>query len=216
MLRPVLTRRTGKSYDTIEARTGRVIEAAEKQTLTLVLKDGRVLHHAPAKGAPAIVRFNTLTIPVIHEEGGAFRPRGADERELTLAELAAIIADDEQADPRFSVELHMRLIRAVSIIVFPLLAFSACVGPPRRARMYGPGLAAAGVLTYHFLLFGIESLAVGAGKLAMPVLWTPFLTMALVLFLVFRSKAGRYGPAKNGGAARVSQDYAPAIAGADR
>lgn len=216
MLRPVLIRRTGQSYDMIEARIGRVIEAAEKQTLTLVLKEGRVLHHAPTKGVPAIVRFNTLTIPVIHEEGGAFRQRGADERELTLAELAAIINSDGQVETRFSVELHMRLIRAVSIIVFPLLAFSACIGPPRRARLYGPGLAAAGVLTYHFLLFGLESLAVGAGNLAMPVLWAPFLMMALILFLVFRSKAGRYAPASNGAVRLVSQDQASAVVGADR
>lgn len=216
MQRPVLIRRTGQSYDMIEARTGRVIEAAEKQTLTLALKDGRVLHHAPTKGVPAIVRFNTLTIPVIHEEGGAFRPRGADERELTLAELAAIINGDDHAETRFSVELHMRFIRAISIVVFPLLAFSACVGPPRRARLYGPALAAAGVLTYHFLLFGLESLAVGAGELAMPVLWAPFLLMTLILFLVFRSKAGRYAPARHGDAARAAEEYASAVAGANR
>lgn len=216
MQRPVLIRRTGQSYDMIEARTGRVIETAAAQTLTLVLKDGRVLHHAPTKGVPAIVRFNTLTIPVIHEEGGAFRPRGADERELTLAELAAIINGDDHAETRFSVELHMRFIRAISIVVFPLLAFSACVGPPRRARLYGPALAAAGVLTYHFLLFGLESLAVGAGELAMPVLWAPFLLMTLILFLVFRSKAGRYAPARHGDAARAAEEYASAVAGANR
>lgn len=216
MLRPVLTRRTGSAYDAIEARTGRVIEAAEKQTVTIILKDGRVLRHAPTKGVPAVVRFNTLTIPVIHEEGGAFRPRGADERELTIGELLERTAGGQGAEARFTVELHMRFIRAFSILVFPLLAFAACVGPPRRTPMYGPALAAAGVLTYHFMLFALESLAVEAGGLATPVLWAPFLLMALVLFFVFRSKAGRFRAARGDATERLSAPLAAAAAGSEQ
>lgn len=214
MLRPILTRRTGPTYDTVEARRGRVMEAAEKQTVTLILKDGRVLRHAPAKGAPAVVRFKTLTIPIIHEEGGRFRHRGADEREMTLAELMEKVGAEETTEPRFAVELHMRLIRAFTIIVFPLLAFAACVGPPRRTRMYGPALAGTGLLTYHFLLFGLESLAVQAGDFATPVLWTPFLLMALILFAVFRAKTMRYAPAKNHPQADGLSPRSAAVAGA--
>lgn len=209
MQHPLLLRKKNKAYDVIEVTRGRVVDNTDKGVITLQLRQGRELRHEITNGKPFVVHFESLSIPIIREEGGEFRARGADDRELTLPELRreTMAAGDSATAAR--VELHMRLIRALSVIVFPILALAVCVGPPRQAPRYGPALAVAGVLTYHFMLYGLEGLAVHAGGLAVIVLWAPFGLLAGFVYAIFRRRTGKLSTTNGFGSPPSKRPPAP-------
>jgi lipopolysaccharide export system permease protein len=149
----------------------------------------------PAGGLPTTLTFADLSWPVIDEEDASFRPRGRDQRELTLPELWSFPASAASKPDRgeIAAELHARLVLIATMPFLPLLAAPlALAGGPRRQR----GGVVVGLLIlvvyYEALSFG-EQLA--KRELLTPWIgvWVPFALLAagsLWLFL-HRLRGGR-------------------------
>ena len=114
-------------------------QTGEDTGTILKLKDG-VRAELPADGEDArTLTFSDLSWPVATGEVAEFRPRGRDQRELTLPELwsAQPSADDRPSAEEIAAELNSRLVIIATVPLLPLLAASlALVGRPtqRAAR----------------------------------------------------------------------------------
>lgn len=129
-----------------------------------------------------------------------FRPRGDDQRELTLGELWGRLAQPD-ADARFPVdrkkldaEFHARLVRSASVALMPLLAVPMGMAAKRRRRGTAVATAAVMLLLYHYALQLGQGL-VGMGAVS-PLLglWLPLALFALVCVNLFRRIDGRLRP----------------------
>lgn len=135
----------------ITAERGIVQTAPEERAVYLVLLNGEV---TPSDGG--LLQFERLLLDHRFDmEDNPFRPRGGHERELTMFELW-----DEMypppgfpvAEPRFAVEFHNRLIRAVSLIGVALLAVPLGVVRKRGTNWLRIAVAIAVLAAYDNLI----------------------------------------------------------------
>jgi len=116
-----LLRETPRGPIASTAAEGVVVPDPDRGTLHLVLRDGQSL-----MPDGALLDFDRLRIGrEFALDGDPFRPRGAGRRELTLDELAAELRTPPGGappDPALAVELHDRLIRAISLIGVALIS----------------------------------------------------------------------------------------------
>ncbi|MBC7953849.1 MAG: LptF/LptG family permease [Rhodospirillaceae bacterium] len=160
------------------ARFGRMVMAADRIHMRILLEDGEQLRRA-ADGGAQVLRFTALTdVVAVRVVPVPFRARGAEERELTLPELVS----RQGAIPhhRLAAELHARLVRAASLPFLPMLAVGLGVTAKRTPR--GFGLVAGGLLLflYHHALLTGESLAESGRADPVTALWGPFLLFAAI------------------------------------
>ncbi|BCX18027.1 MAG: hypothetical protein KatS3mg117_1709 [Geminicoccaceae bacterium] len=167
---------------TITARRGRILAAEGDQPIRFDLEDG-VHQLVPAPGEDgaerpaATVRFRSFTTDLEGAEPKPFRPRGEDERELTLPELRAALDRPVKGidPPEIEAELHGRLVRVLSIPLLPLVALPLAIARRRARRSYGLVVGLVLLLAYNQILHFGESLA-DDGKLSPWLgLWLPFL-----------------------------------------
>lgn len=146
----------------------------------LKLRDG-VRAELPADDDARTLTFRDLSWPVATTEAAEFRPRGGDQRELTLAELwsAEPTADSRPRAEEIAAELNARLVIIATVPLLPLLAASlALVGGPRSERRAALFVGLAILIVYYETLSFGESL-VKNGMLSPAVaLWLPFLCLA--------------------------------------
>jgi lipopolysaccharide export system permease protein len=175
------------------AMAGRVSLDQARGEVFLELEQGQQITLRP-DGRISTLGFtgSDLSRPVSVRLPG-FRPRGSDERELTLDELwdgARRGAGDDPAPrgrgARMEAELHGRLVRAASLAALPLLAVPMGLAAKRSRRSHGIVLAAAILVLYQQALQLLESLG-DAGRLdARPALWAAFALFAAFCAAVFR------------------------------
>ncbi len=175
------------------AAAGRLALAPERDEISLELEQGRQVTLLP-DGRVSTLSFagSDLSRPLSVRLPG-FRPRGSDERELTLEELWAATRHGTAAvDPptlrgsRLDAELHGRLVRAASLAVLPLLAVPMGLAAKRARRSHGIALAAVILVLYQQALSLLESLG-DVGRLdARPALWAAFGLFAAFCAAVFR------------------------------
>lgn len=171
------------------AAAGRLLSSPDGGDLSLELAHGQQLTVLP-DGRVSTLDFaeTDLSRPVAVRLPG-FRPRGADEREMTLRELWAARHGPEPppvASSRLDGELHGRLARAASLAVLPLLAVPMGLAAKRSRRSHGLVLAAAILVLYQQALQVLESFG-DAGRLdPRPAVWAAFGLFALFCALVFR------------------------------
>lgn len=177
----------GKAIATTAER-GSLYVAPKGEQSTLLLRDG-VRQEAPLPNAArkeggqgGALAFDQLQVPIDLVGQGAFRPRGEDERELTLFELwryrnnppPGIDTMDMLAD------FHDRIVRSFSVLLLPFLAVPFALGARRMRQSYG---IAAGLL---ILVIYNEVLNVGkawaSAELVSPLvgLWLPFAVLTLL------------------------------------
>ena len=130
---------------------------------------------------------------MIDEEEASFRPRGRDQRELTLPELWSFPASATSKPDRgeIAAELHARLVLIATMPLLPLLAAPlALAGGPRRQR----GGVVIGLLIlvvyYEALSFG-EQLAKRELLTPWLGLWLPFALLAAGSVWLFLRAAAR-------------------------
>lgn len=102
------------------ARRGVVAPSPDQKSLVLLLEDGQILF---PEGQ--VVKFKRLPIQRKFDiVDNPFRERGESHRELTFGELWERMkpVDGVEAEPRFAVEFHGRLIRAFSLFGVALLS----------------------------------------------------------------------------------------------
>lgn len=171
------------------AAVGRLLSNPDGGDLFLELEHGRQVT-VLADGRVSTLDFagTDLSRPVAVRLPG-FRPRGADEREMTLRELWAARHGPEPpsvAPSRLDGELHGRLVRAASLAVLPLLAVPMGLAAKRSRRSHGMVLAAAILVLYQQALQLLEAFG-DAGRLdPRPAVWAVFGLFALFCALVFR------------------------------
>jgi lipopolysaccharide export system permease protein len=174
------------------AATGRLLFSPANQhgerEVWIDMQDGQQLTLSAGDEASTL-RFadSSQTRPFV-QRLPMFRPRGLDERELTLDELwhARALPDPPVARGRLDGELHGRLARSASLLVMPLLAMPMGLAARRSRRSLAILLGAVILVGYQQALQLVESLG-DAGRLdPRPGLWILFALFAAFSVLVFR------------------------------
>jgi len=158
---------------------GRLGQVDGSESPLLILQQGERAE-LPTTGRPSSVTFSNLSWPVVTEGDSSDRPRGRDQRELTLPELWArpASASSEPSAAEIAAELQSRLVLIASVTILPLLAAPlALIGGPRSQRSsLALGLLIL-VVYYETLNFG-EALAKRELLEAWIGLWLPFVALA--------------------------------------
>lgn len=179
----------GEATTTVTAAEGEVERNGPASPVVLRLRDGvqQLVPGADGRGNEVVVRFRDFETTFGAGEE-SFRPRGENEREMTLLELwNAKEPLPPGVDPwEVEAELHGRLVRILSLAVLPLLAISLAVSPVRSQRSYGLVVGLAVLIAFHQVVQLGEALVDNNRVPAWLGLWVPFAafaTGALVLFL---------------------------------
>jgi lipopolysaccharide export system permease protein len=171
-------------------------QTAEETGTILKLRDGVRAELPAGDGDARTLTFSDLSWPVAAGEVEEFRPRGRDQRELTLPELwsAQPTADSQPRAEEITAELNSRLVIIATVPFLPLLAASlALVGRPRSERRAALFIGLAILIVYYETLSFGEAL-VKNGMLPSAVgLWLPFLCLAAgTACLYVRASLGRW------------------------
>ncbi len=195
------SRQDNGSTMTVTAERGTVLPAEGSRPLTLSLDQGvqQIVpapssdqQAAPSKGG-ASIRFKSFLTDMRGAKPESFRPRGEDEREMTIPELWAArgksFPDIRPAE--ISSELNGRLVRIVSTLVLPLIAVPLAIARRRSLRSYGILVGISVLLIYNQILQFGESMA-DDGKISSLVgLWVPFFIFLALGLMLSWSKATR-------------------------
>jgi lipopolysaccharide export system permease protein len=183
--------------DTVTAARGLLIEVPGERRPVLRLEDGRTLKidgwSDPRGAEPPVTatasRFTTADTPLGKVAEDAFRPRGDDERELSLTELfTKRDAPPAGASPQtMRAELHKRLVNILTPVLLPFLAIPFAIAPRRSRRAYRIGVALIILIGLHETVEQ-GAIAAKAGS-ANPwlAIWLPFVAVAVFAFWRFRA-----------------------------
>lgn len=186
----------------ITASRGQLAQPAIDQPPILRLFDGirmilpadpSVAPAGPDGGAFGIVRFDELRTGIGDDEFRVFRPRGKDERELTITELRAQ-RETPPPDVRTSdmdAEFYSRIVRSISILFVPLLAFPLALGRRRSDRSTGIVIAILLLIGYDRVLDLGKNLAEIGDVSVWVGLWLPFVGFAALSAALFHHVATR-------------------------
>jgi lipopolysaccharide export system permease protein len=141
----------------------------------------------PAPGT--VATFRTTDTPLGRISNKLYRPRGDDQRELTLPELAAALVDPPESIglPELRSEFHKRLVMVASILVLPFLALPFAMGRRRGQRAYRFGIALAILIGYHEIIEQGALMTKLAGVSPWLTLWTPFALLSAFALWRFRA-----------------------------
>ena len=174
--------------ETVTAARGALLENAAGQRPTLQLADG---HRLSFKERPAVTsptpavgettEFAIADTPLGRLSKDIFRPRGEDERELTLPELFAALDKPPPKASREEVssELHERLVTAASILILPFLAIPFAVGSRRSSRGFRTGVALVLIVLYNEIIHKGASASNNGIVSPYVSMWLPWLLLAL-------------------------------------
>jgi lipopolysaccharide export system permease protein len=123
-----------------------------------------------------VSNFIEAETPLGKVTDAVFRPRGDDERELTLLELWQMQDTPPKGSTKdqMRAELHKRLIDMLNLLVLPFLAVPFAIGRRRGQRAYRFGLALIILIVVHEV---IEQGAVATrtgGASPYLTMWLPF------------------------------------------
>jgi lipopolysaccharide export system permease protein len=173
--------------ETYTASQGMLVPVPDQPRPVLRLEDGRrlgvdrwpTLDSSGAPPPPNYATFATSDTPLGKISKDLFRPRGEDERELTLPELYAQLdtPPKESTKAAMHTELHRRIINGVAMFVLPILAIPFAVGRARSPRAYRMAIALVLLVAFNEV---IEQGAVIAKSGAA----SPYLTLWLPLALL--------------------------------
>ena len=173
--------------ETLTASSGVLITVEDQHRPILRLNNGHrlklerwpTLDGAGEIPQAGIAEFASSDTPLGKVSDSIFRPRGEDERELTLPELYAQLYTPPKGSTRNSMlaELHKRIVNVVTFIMLPLLAVPFAIGRQRSQRGYRFGIALVLVVAFH------EIIEQGAVTTKVSGL-TPWLSMWLAFGLI--------------------------------
>jgi lipopolysaccharide export system permease protein len=125
--------------------------------------------------------FDTADTPLGKLSNKIFRPRGQDERELTLPELIAM-QDTPPANATpfmMRAELHKRLITIVTLLLLPFLALPFALGRRRNQRTYRFGIALVILIAFHEVIEQGALSTRSQGTSPWLTMWLPFTVIAV-------------------------------------
>ena len=181
-------------FETLTAQSGQLVSDAASQRPMLHLERGHRLavpswpefsSRGPAVDA-VVGEFSDAAMPLSQVNRKLTRPRGDDERELTLPELVA----QRTSPPKgatvdsMTAELHKRLVSIASLIVLPMLALPFSLGRRRNLRAYRFGVALGILIAYYEVTQQGAVMTQSYGYSPYLTLWLPF--AALLVFSGWR------------------------------
>jgi lipopolysaccharide export system permease protein len=156
-------------------------QTAEETGTILKLKDGVHAELPADEGRAKTLTFSDLSWPVATSEVAEFRPRGRDQRELTLPELWAAqpSADGHPDAAEIAAELNARLVIIATVPLLPLLAASlALLGGARGERRAAVFIGLLILIVYYETLSFGEALVKNGMLPPQIALWLPFACLA--------------------------------------
>jgi lipopolysaccharide export system permease protein len=181
---------------TMTARRGSLAVAPPGENSTLFLVDGVRLDSEPPRDGEAapdgagVLTFDQSEIPIDLAGREGFRPRGEDERELTLTELwqRRETPPTGVTTAEMLAEFHDRLVRSLSVLFLPFLAVPFALGARRARQSVGIALGLVILVAYNQTLTIGKSLASVERVSPLVGQWLPFVLLALgSLYLFYRS-----------------------------
>ena len=137
--------------ETVTATHGKLIEVAGERRPVLQLEDGHRLQldrwpfggPTPEPPTAVVSNFAEAETPLGKVSDTVFRPRGDDERELTLIELWQQLDNPPKRSTKdqMRAEFHKRIVDILTLLVLPFLAVPFAIGRRRGQRAYRFGLA---------------------------------------------------------------------------
>ncbi|MFL5332629.1 MAG: LptF/LptG family permease [Geminicoccaceae bacterium] len=184
---------------TITAAKGQTERAGPTEPIVLKLQDGlqQLVPHRDAADAgqssgEVVIRFREFETKLANPEAD-FRPRGEDEREMTLLELWAAMGNPPAGVDPWEIESELvgRLVRILSLPVLPLMAIPLAIDRVRGQRSYGLVMGLAMLIAFHQILQVGEALADNNEIPTWLALWVPFGVFTLVSVIMFLRAATR-------------------------
>ena len=165
---------------------------------------------------------------------GSYRPRGEDEREMTMPELWRSLGHSlpHIKPSEIAAEFYGRVVRILSVPLLPFLAIPLALGRIRGQRSYGLVIGLATLIGYNQLLQFGEALVDDGRIPALLGLWLPFVVFGLISVTLFVRAATRvpdpkgapwldrqldrlrrHLPRRGPGSSRTAPGQAPGVAG---
>ena len=174
-----------KGSETITALNGRLVDDPSNSRPVLRLEDG---HRMELKSREATAGSTALEAPVVGDFQSAdvaigelskevFRPRGRNERELTLTELYTQLQRADLKDGRqrhLASQFHIRLAMAALVLILPFLALPYAIGSRRGNRAYRFAVALVLLVGFHEVLQQGHLLTRMSGTSVWLTIWLPF------------------------------------------
>jgi lipopolysaccharide export system permease protein len=182
--------------ETTTAASGRLIEAPGQTRPVLRLENGQrlkidewPLSDNALLPLPQAGSFEMADTPLGTITNKIFRPRGNDERELTLVELyQRVMSPPPDSIPRTiwenRSELHKRAVMILTTLILPFLALPFAITRRRSQRAYRIGVALIILIAYHEVIERGAVLVRVQEASPYLTLWLPF--AALVAFAFWR------------------------------
>jgi lipopolysaccharide export system permease protein len=180
--------------ETLTASAGKLITVPGQTRPILRLNNGHRLQverwptlQSGGTAVPAnVAEFEQTDTPLGKVSKDIFRPRGEDEREMTLPEIYAAMDTPPEGTTASAMraEFHRRLINVIAMLILPVLAIPFAVGRARSPRAYRMAAALLLLVAFHEV---IEQGAVAAklGNFSPWVsMWLPMLLLSA--FAVWR------------------------------
>jgi lipopolysaccharide export system permease protein len=181
------------------AERGSLHVAPKGEVSTLFLENGvRLDAPAPgpagddgAAGDDGVLKFTQLQVPIDLVGREAFRPRGEDERELTLTELWRYRHDPPPGvtTDQMLADFYDRLVRTLSVMFLPFLALPFALGPRRSRQFYGIATGLLILVAYNQALSIGKSLSSIDRLPPLAAQWLPFAVFALLSAALFYRSA---------------------------
>ena len=195
----------------ITAAEGRIEATSKKGKSILHLMTGESMRIRPGSRSDAtqqgadfdVVTFGRLRLPINLGVPPEFRKRGADERELTLAELWSLrhLPPPNATTEEMLAEFNDRLVRIVSVFFLPFLAIGFAIAPPRTHRAYNIVFGVLILIIYNELVrVGKIVASVGQAPVALGQ-WLPFALFAVFSIYIFCRQA--FGKTRTSGLNRI-------------
>src|SRR5262249_44529310 len=155
---------------------------------------GAVFADGP-RGTGRLLRFGSISDRAMLGGKQALKPRGGDERELTVPELVREMRRPDAMIPRrtLQAELYVRLARALAVPLLPFLALPLAMAAKRGRRAPGILLGGAVLVAFHHGVQLAKSFAVNGAVsplLAIGGIYVAMAAFALWIFLSSRTRPG--------------------------
>ena len=163
---------------TMTAASGTAFRAPDDPRIVLRLQNGVRIEMRAGEERSSSLTFEQFDVPLDIGEVEPFRARWG-ERELTLIELWEQRNTEGVRPTRYDIraELWGRIVRALSLLLLPLLAVPMGLATKRSQRGLGIAMGILALVAYHHTLNFGESLAAGHRVSMFVGLWLPFLLL---------------------------------------
>jgi lipopolysaccharide export system permease protein len=143
---------------------------------------------ADGLAALTVLTFGELRTGLGSQSALMLRERGADQRELTLAELWQGLAEPRHGIPREKIvaELHTRLVRSLTVPLLPFLGVALAAGRSRHDRVSGVFLGLLVLVGFGQVIDFTKNFVQDGLASPLVALWLPWGLFALLCFVLFR------------------------------